>query len=69
LVKVCRRWGDVPKVPREACAYGIMIVTNRGPSRSKRPKKAAQQAEITAPRIVQHRKARRGSRRSSCGWG
>jgi hypothetical protein len=31
-----------------------MIVTNRGPSRSKRPKKAAQPAEITAPRIVQH---------------
>jgi hypothetical protein len=28
LVKVCRRWGDMPKVPREA-ARCIMIVTNR----------------------------------------
>jgi hypothetical protein len=36
LVKVCRRWGDVPKVPREA-ARCIMIVNNSGPTRSKRP--------------------------------
>jgi hypothetical protein len=53
VVRGYRRCSNLPTVPREACAYGAMIVTNRGSTRRKRPK-PAQAAEIAAPRIVQH---------------
>jgi hypothetical protein len=53
VVKGCRRCGNLPAVPCEACAYGIMIVTNQ-PPRRKRPKKPAQPVAIKVPRVVQH---------------